>query len=743
MVGVIGVSRRRLEGGAKVLGATRFTADLRLAGLAHARLLLSPLAAARIARLDLEAARRARGVLAAVAGADLPDLRLAGPEQPLARDRVFYAGQPVVAVVAETEAQAADALELVDVEYVPLPASVHPDAARAPEAAPVLDHGAAALDDAGAHGVTGGGREADERAPNVTAQVRFDRGDVAGALRASAVVVRGRYVVPAVHQGFIEPHLAIARPEPDGGLTVWTPTQGIFLARRTIAGQLGLPLGSVRVVPMAVGGGFGGKICLIEPLVAILARLVDRPVRLELTRSEEFAMGRGGPGAIIELELGATADGDLTGLRAGVLFDNGAGRGGIGSLAGLFLAGTYRLAAYEITARDVATNKTPVAAYRAPGAPQSYFALESAMDELARRLDMDPLELRLRNASREGDPRPDGQLWPRIGLIECLEAARQHRLYTEPAGSGEGVGVAVGGWGGGREPAAAGCRVEPDGSLLLHLGSVDVSGTDTTLAMIAAETFGVPVERVRVETGDSATAPYAGMAGGSKIIYTVGPAVQQAAAEARRQLLEIAAEELEAAVEDLVIENGEVRVAGVPGRARGVGELAEMGARFGGTYAPVLGQGRHAVTVQSPMFTVHVARVRSDPETGEWRLTAYAAIQDVGRALNPAEVMAQVHGGAVQSAGRALGEELAWDGEGQLRTGSFVDYGLPTIDQVPQIEVELVEVPSPVGPFGARGVGEPPAVPAPAAIANAIRAASGRRPTTLPADFGRLVLSMD
>jgi CO/xanthine dehydrogenase Mo-binding subunit len=232
------------------------------------------------------------------------------------------------------------------------------------------------------------------------------------------------------------------------------------------------------------------------------------------------------------------------------------------------------------------------------------------------------------------------------------------------------------------------------------------------------------------------------MAGGSKIIYTVGPAVQQAAAEARRQLLDIAAEELEVAVEDLEIADGEVRVRGVPGRSRGIGQLADLGAQFGGRYMPVLGQGRHVVTRQSPMFTVHLARVRVDPETGEWRLLAYAAIQDVGKALNPPEVHGQIHGGAVQSLGRAFGEELAWDAEGQLRTGSFVDYGLPTADLIPDIGVELVEVPSPFGPFGAKGVGEPPAVPGPAAIANAISAASGQRLTDMPADFARVVRSM-
>jgi CO/xanthine dehydrogenase Mo-binding subunit len=725
-----------------VTGATRFTADLQLHGLAHARLLLSPLPAARILRVDLEAARRAPGVLAAVSGDDLPDLELSGPDRPLAHERVFFSGQPVVAVVAETEAQAADAIELVEVEYEELPPALDPLEAMAADAPVVLDHGAAGLEDAGAHGATGGGQEEAERPPNVTAAVDFTEGDVEAALAGSAAVVRRRYVLPAVHQGFIETHVTIARPEPDGELTIWTPTQGMFLTRKSVAAQLGIPVNRVRVVPMAVGGGFGGKVLLIEPLVALLARMVGRPVQLALTRTEEFAFGRGAPGAILDLELGANRYGDLTGLRARVVFDNGAGHGGLGGLAGFFLGGTYRLAAYDIRALDVATNKTPVAAYRAPGAPHCYFALESAMDELAEQVGVDRLDLRIRNASREGDRRPDGQIFPAIGLLECLEVARRHPLYTEPVGPGEGVGVAVGGWGGGREPAAAGCRVEPDGSLLVHVGSQDISGTDTTLAMIAAETFGVPLERVRIDAPDTGSAPYAGMAGGSKTIYTVGPAVQKAAAEARRQVLEIAAEELEAAVEDLVIEDGEVRVAGVPGRALGIGHLADLGAQFGGRYMPVLGQGRHVVTKQSPMYTIHLARVRVDDETGEWRLLAYAAIQDVGRALNPSEVVGQVHGGVVQSVGRALGEELAWDGDGQLRTGSFLDYAMPSIDQVPDIGVDLVEVPSPHGPFGAKGVGEPPAVPGPAAIANAIRAACGVSVVEMPAHFTRLVRSM-
>ncbi len=732
-----------MEGAAKVTGATRFTADLRLSDLAHARLLLSTQAHARIVRLELEEARRAPGVLLVMGGSDLPPMKMSGAELPLARGEVVYAGQPVAAVVAETEAAAADAVALIEVEYESLPAAVDPADAIKPAAPLVLGESTSALDDAGAHGIGGGEVAVSEKPRNVTAVVEFRQGDAHAALAACDAVVEGRYSMPGVHQGFLETHVAMARPEPDGGVTIWAPTQGTFLTRKSVSEALGLPLGSVKVIPMAVGGGFGGKVYLLESLVVLLALRAGRAVRLELTRNEEFLMGRAAPGSVIDLKLGADRDGTLKALWAHVVFDNGAGMGGLGGLAGIFLASPYRLPAYEITGHDVATHKTPVAAYRAPGAPQAFFALESAMDELARKLGLDPLEFRLRNASREGDARPDGTRWPRIGLVECLEAAREHPLLRVPLGAGEGVGIAVGGWGGGREPAAAGCRVEPDGTLVLHVGYADISGTDTTMAMIAAETFGVALDRVKIQTGDTDSAPYSGMAGGSKITYTVGPAVQQAAAEARRQLLDIAAEELEAAAEDLVIEDGEVRVTGVPGgRSMGVGQLAGLAAQFGGRYPPVLGHGRTAITEQSPMFTVQIAKVAVDAEAGAFQLTAFAAIQDVGKAINPPEVVGQIHGGALQALGRALGEELVYDSEGQLRTASFLDYQMPSIDQVPDIDVLLLEIPSPVGPFGARGVGEPPAVPGPAAVANAIRAAVGVRLDSVPVRAGALLASL-
>jgi CO/xanthine dehydrogenase Mo-binding subunit len=356
------------------------------------------------------------------------------------------------------------------------------------------------------------------------------------------------------------------------------------------------------------------------------------------------------------------------------------------------------------------------------------------MDELASKLGMDPIELRLHNASKEGDSNADEAPWPRIGMVEVLEAARRHPLYAAPVGPGEGVGVALGAWGGARSPAAAGCRVEPDGTLSLLIGSPDISGSSTGLAMIAADAFGVSPERVRVVIGDTSFAPQSPMAAGSQVTYSVGGAVHEAALEARRQLLEVATEELEAAPEDLEVTDGRVTVKGSPGRFVEITKLVALSTEFMGRHRPINATGRSAVQSASPAFTVHIARVRADAETGAFQLTGYAAIQDVGRAINPPEVRGQIHGGAVQSIGRALGEQLAYDLDGQLRSGSFLDYELPTADQIPVIDVQLIEVPSPVGPLGAKGVGEPPAIPGPAAVTNALAHATGIRVREVPVD---------
>jgi CO/xanthine dehydrogenase Mo-binding subunit len=736
-----GRGMRRQEGRGKADGSTRFTADLDLPGLLHVQLVLSHLPSATIRTIDVAAARSAPGVVAVVVGADLPEVEAGGPDKPLAVDRVFYAGQPVVAVIAETEAAAWDAAALVDVDYEPLPVVAGPDGAMRDDAPEVLEaNSEGSEEDASMHGAATEAESEPVKGPrNVSSVATFKRGNVEAGLASADAIVKATYRLAGVHHSYIEPHVTMVRPEPGGGVTIWAPTQGPFALRNEIAELLDAAPNEVRVIPMPVGGGFGGKVMLLEPLLVLLAGKVRRPLRLSLTRQQEFLVGRPAPAARFEIELGAKRDGTLVGLRARYDYDNGATGGWHAGLTGSFLGGTYRIPNFDVVGYEVATNKTPVDAYRAPGGPQAYFALESAMDEMALKLGMDPIELRLHNASREGDPAADGNPWPRIGMVECLEAARRHPLYTAPLGPDEGVGIAVGSWGGARSPAAAGCRVEPDGTVSVLIGTPDISGSSTGLAMIAAEAFGISAEKVRVDVGDTSVAPQGPTAAGSQTTYSLGGAVYEAALEARRQLLEIATDELEAAPEDLEIIGGRVTVKGVPERFVEITKLVTLSTEFMGRYRPINAMGRSAVKRASPAFTVHIARVRTDPETGAFDLIGYAAIQDVGRAINPPEARGQIHGGAVQSLGRALGEQLAYDAEGQLRSGSFLDYELPTADQLPDIDVELIEVPSPVGPLGAKGVGEPPAIPGPAAVTNALARATGIRVRDVPVDRSVLV----
>ncbi len=428
---------RRKEGRGKVDGSTRFTADLAMPGLAHVQLVLSHLPSARIRSIAVDAARSAPGVLAVVTGAEMPDVEAGGPDKPLAVDRVFYAGQPVVAVVAESEAAAADAAALVEVDLEPLTTVADPEQAMGEGSPEVLEANAEGAEgDASMHGAaTESESEPVKRPRNVSSVANFKRGDVAAGLAAAEVIIKGTYRIAGVHHSFIEPHVAMVRLEPDGGATIWAPTQGPFAVRDEIAKVLDAAPHEVRVISTPVGGGFGGKVMLLESLLVLLAQKVRRPLRLALTRQQEFLMGHPAPAAHFEIELGAKRDGTLVALRARYHYDNGASGGWHAGITGSFLGGTYRIPNFEITGYEVATNKTPTDAYRGPGGPQAYFALESAMDELASTLDIDPIELRLRNASREGDPNADGSPWPRIAMVECLRGG----THASPVhGSGRG-----------------------------------------------------------------------------------------------------------------------------------------------------------------------------------------------------------------------------------------------------------------------------------------------------------------
>lgn len=720
-------------------GATRYVGDMPAGGLLHARPVLAAEAHARIMSIDTGAARAVPGVVAVLTHADLP---LAGGSgraaEPLAREEIVWAGQPVALVVAETEAAAEDGAALVDVETEWLEPVLDLEAALA-EDAPAARLTAKAGEDesaASAHGGSGADdAAADTDSPNLAVKQRLQRGDVEAGFAAAAHVVRRRFQTSWVHQAYLEPQSTLAWVDPDGTLVVHSSTQGAFMTRQGLANTFGLAMEKIRVQAAPLGGAFGGKLMIAEPLAAAAALTLRRPVRIVFSRTEEFSAGNPAPGQLIELELGAAADGTFTAIRGRVIGDRGGlGDMGVEALSTLLAAGPYRWPAHDLTALGVTTNRVSPGAYRAPGAPPAAFAVETLVDELAQALALDPIELRLKNVLVAGDRGLDGQEIKVFGARECLLRVQEHPLYArrDTLGEDEGIGLALGFWPGGLEPAAAICKLDADGRLTVVTAAADMSGIENAFIAIAAEAFGLPEASVRVVTGDTGSAPYGGVAGGSKVTYTYGAAVERAAVEARQRLLDVAASELEIAPEDLEIADGEVRPLGAPGRAIAIADLAAKVYTFGGAHRPIEGYGSTAQVSRAPGAAAHLSHLKVDRETGAVRLLAHVIAQDVGKALNPALVAGQMHGGTAQGIGWALLEELGHTDEGQLQGGTFAEYALPSMDLVPPIETLLVEVPAPDGPFGAKGVGEPPVCAVPAAIANGIAAATSVRLGVLP-----------
>jgi CO/xanthine dehydrogenase Mo-binding subunit len=739
---VIGVPRSRLDSPEKVAGATRFAADSYVHGLLHARLVLATEPHARITRIEGDVALAVPGVVTVLAADDLP-IASTGTDrtsEPLARAEVVFAGQPVAIVVAESEASAEDGAEAVVVEYEPLEPIL--DVVRAMEpGAPLarLSEDASEGSDLGSmHTAVDAGAEAvaeETYSANVLDQVRRSSGDVGAALEASDAVVSATFRTPWVYQAYLEPQVCTAWLEPGGTLVVSTSTQGSFVTRRELAGAFGLPLERVRVVAEPLGGAFGGKFALVEPLAAGAALALRRPVRLVFTRAEDFLATNPVSAQVMEVTVGGRKDGTLTALSARMIVDRGSNADwGVEGATSVLLGGPYRWEAHDVRGYGVQTNRFTFGAYRAPGAPTAAFAVESLLDELAAELDLDPLELRLRNAVVEGDVGVSGNPFPPIGAVEVLERIREHPLWRERGSlpDGEGIGVAAGYWAGAMEPASAVCRVDNDGTMTVVTSAVDMSGVDSGFVAIAAAAFGLPPERVRVVSADTASGPYAGASGGSKITYTVGPAVLRAAEAAREKLLAAASEELEISPADLEVVDGVVRAVGAPERSLTVQEIAAKAQRFGGRHEPIAGHGSSAQRRAAPAVAAHLAHVRVDRETGEVELLRHVIAQDVGRALNPALVEGQMRGGVAQGIGWALYEELVHDEDGRLLTGSFLDYAIPIAERVPEIETLIVEVPAPDGPFGAKGVGEAPVIAAPAAIANAVADATKTRFRELP-----------
>ncbi|HEY7250118.1 MAG TPA: molybdopterin cofactor-binding domain-containing protein, partial [Methylomirabilota bacterium] len=589
------------------------------------------------------------------------------------------------------------------------------------------------------------------KAVNISQQARLQRGDPAKGFAESDHVLEKTYRVPMVHQGYLEPHAVLAEWDRNGLLTLWASTQGSFNTRSEVSDVLGIPENQIRVIPVECGGGFGGKIrALCEPITAVLAQVTKRPVRYVMTRREELQAGMPAPQVIIKLKTGVKRDGTLMAIDAETVIDSGAYSGAVLAVSAVFLGSMYKWPSFDIRGFEVLTHKPSVAAYRAPVAPQTIFAIESHMEQIARDLGLDPVEFRRRHLSKPGDPMVNGQPWQSNGAHEVLSRIAEHPHWKSRKewvaagknGKRRGVGLALGGWLGGLQPTGATVRLNPDGSLAVLTGQVDIAGTNIALAQIAASAYGVDTDLVRITTGDTDTAPMTGLSAGSKTIYTVGAAVLQAAEDARRQTFEIAAAELEASVHDLELVDGKVTVRGMPDKGITLATIGKKGNLYMSKTPPVLGKANPAFSQQAPGFAAQLARLDVDPDTGEVTIHDFVIVQDVGKAINPLGVEGQMQGGAVQSLGMALTEGLMFDDSGRLTNPSLLDYRKLTAADLPNLETIIVEVPSPAGPFGARGVGEPPIVPAPAAIANAVNDAVGARITELPLSPERIALAL-
>ena len=731
---VLGKRLPRIDARERVTGEAIYPADLARPGMVHAKIKRSPHAHAIIRRVNTTRADALAGVVATVTAADFPELPI-GTMIPMgetgydmwmvaqinmARRKVHWVGQPVAAVAAVDPHVAEAALALIEVEYEPLPAVPNLVAAMAPDA-PVLHE----------HVFTKGVEPRPRTPSNICSRTVISRGDAADALKSATATASVSVAVDTAHQGYLEPQVAIAEVDANGFATVWASTQGQFTTELMVGRMLDLPLSKLKVVPLEIGGGFGGKIAIHGEAVAVrLAQKCRRPVKLVFTR-EEVLQGGSGPaaGALIDIAVGADTDGKLTAIEGTYRVDAGGLPGMSPSLMMQASAALYQCPNLNLVGYDIVTNKPRTEAYRGPGGIQVAFAMEQAMDALSQKLGVDPLEFRKRNASVTGSTMPIGTPFPSIGLTTILERIGEHACWRDPLPEGRfprGRGLALGYWRGTSMTSAAHITIAGDGRPMITMGAVDISGTRTTMAQVVAEEFGLPLGDVHIQTADSKSAGYSDPAAGSRVARTTTAALVEASADALQQLRVRAALRLQCAPADLVYSGG--RFSLTTGTAITLAELMQATL----TEGAIVGRGTSSNLPLGVEIGAHVCDVEVDTDTGQVTVLRYTAFQDVGLALNPMAVEGQIEGSVVQGLGWALAEGFDYGSDGRLRNASLLDYRLPTALDVPRIDTVVVETPVPGVPYGVRGVGEVPIVPVAGAVANAIARATGTRVWQMP-----------
>ncbi len=719
----VGTRPVRHDGLDKVTGRARFAADLNLPGQLIAKVVRSPHPHARIVSIDTSAAEAVPGVKAVVTGDDFPAVAPGDSQYDLrvnlmARDKVLYEGHPVAAVAATSAGAAAKGAAAVRVEYELLTPVLTIDDALDPSIPPLHDHMAT--------------HDPDVSDPsNISSVMKLSNGDISEGFASADVIVEGTFTTEPVHQGYIEPHAAVADTGQDGRTTVWCSSQGHFNVRALTAAMLGWETTRIKVIPAEIGGGFGGKTTIyLEPLAVALSAKAGRPVKIVMTRDEVFRATGPTYGTKMRVKIGATSDGTLVAGDAWLAYSSGAFDGPGGLLGAMTVFESYKFPNFEIASYNVTVNQPRSAAYRAPGAPMSAFATETLLDEIAEKLGIDPIELRMQNAVTEGYPSTMGGVpRPRIGFVECLEAVRDHPNLSIPLGENQGRGIAAGYWFNIGESSSATVNLNEDGTATVVTGSPDIGGSRASMALMAAEELGIDVYDIQPVVGDTEAVGFTDITEGSRATFATGMAVVNACRKMVEELRARAAKMMGADVDDVQWEDGQAVHSGGDHDPLPLAAITKAAKKTGG---PLTATGSLEARGAGPSFAVHVCDVEVDPETGVVTVLRYTASQDAGTAIHPSYVEGQIQGGVAQGIGWALNETYIYDSNGVMQNPGFLDYRVPVASDLPMIDPIIVEVPNPAHPYGVRGVGETSIVPPLAAVANAVHGATGCRMRHLP-----------
>ena len=731
---VIGTRPPRPDGIEKVTGKAQYGADLYVPDMLYAKILRSPHPHAKIISIDTSEAEKLDGVKAVVTSKDFSKFSDNKPSDTLvnciAHEKALYDGHCVAAVAALSNTIAKSALKLINVEYEILPHVTDVDEAMKTDS-PIVNKGYVL------ENVPKGFSE------NVTSYYEFGHGDLDNGFNNADLIVERTFKTEAAHQGYIEPHACLASMTPDGKADLWCCTQGHYNVRALCADIMGMESSQLRVTPSEIGGGFGGKTTIfIEPIALALSLKSGKPVKLVMTRDEVFKATGPTVSSSMDVKIGMTKDGIITAGEANLRYQGGAFPNGTVEMGAQSAFAAYDLKAVRTKGWNVLTNRPKQAAYRAPGAPQAIYAVESVVDELCQKLNLDPLEIRIKNAAKKGTKSSYGPTFDDIGLIATLEAAKKHPQYLAPLEENQGRGLSCGFWFNFGGDTCVTLNVNFDGTIGVTEGNPDIGGSRASISQMAAEELGISYDKVRTIIADTNSLGHNEVTDGSRVTFAVGLATIKAARAAIKEMCKRASL-IWGIDEDAVRwENGAAIPAG-PNAGQfdpmSIEEIAAMSSQTGGPIA-----GHHEVNAEGAgvSFGVHLADVEVDKETGSTKVLRYTVFQDAGKAIHPSYVEGQMQGGAVQGIGWALNEEYIYGEDGRLQNAGFLDYRIPVASDLPMIEPVILEIPNPGHPYGVRGVGETSIVPPLAAINNAVSRATNIRFSELPLSPPKVLSSL-